>query len=91
MWSMHQQETSSLGHAILEAGMPPFFLDWGKNLKYRKIPQLGSHRKQASWGKNLKYREIPQLGSHRKQVDWSKTAENQAKSPNDYFNNESHP
>ena len=62
MWSMHQQETSSLGHAILEAGMPPFFLDWGKNLKYWKIPQLGSHRKQASWGKNLKYRKIPPIG-----------------------------
>ena len=70
MWSMQQQETSSMGHTILEAGMPPFFLNWGKNLKYRKIPQWSSHRKQASWGK---------------------TAENQAKSPSNYFNNESHP
>ena len=51
MWSMHQQETSSFGHAILEAGMPPFFLDWGKNLTYWKIPQLGSHRKQVDWSK----------------------------------------
>ena len=25
VWSMQQQETSSMGHAILEAGMPPFF------------------------------------------------------------------
>ena len=31
--------------------MPPFFLNWGKNLKYRKIPQLGRSRKQADWSK----------------------------------------
>ena len=72
MWSMHRQETSSMGHAILEAGMPPFFLSWGKNLKYGKISQSGSHRKQAGWGKNLKYGKIPQWGSHRKQAGWGK-------------------
>ena len=31
--------------------MPPFFLNWGKNLKYRKIPQLGRSRKQADRSK----------------------------------------
>ena len=72
MWSMQQQETSSMGHAILEAGMPPFFLSWGKNLKYGKIPQWSSRRKQAGWGKNLKYGKIPQWSSHRKQASWGK-------------------
>ena len=62
--------------------MPPFFLNWGKNLKYRKIPQLGSRGKQAGWGKNLKYGKIPQWGSHRKQAGWGKTAEKQANAPN---------
>ena len=65
MWSMHQQETSSMGHAILEAGMPPFFLNWGKNLKYGESPPNGAVTgskwvgvKQQKSGKYSKLEEL---------------------------------
>ena len=61
MWSMHQQETSSMGHAILEAGMPPFFELGQKPEIWGIPPQWSSHRKQADWGKNLKYGESPPM------------------------------
>ena len=41
MWSMHQQETSSMGHAILEAGMPPFF-ELGQKPEIWGIPPNGA-------------------------------------------------
>ena len=41
MWSMQQQETSSMGHAILEAGMPPFF-ELGQKPEIWGIPPNGA-------------------------------------------------
>ena len=64
MWSMHQQETSSMGHAILEAGMPPFF-DLGQKPEIWGIPPNGAVTgskwvgvKQQKSGKYSKLEEL---------------------------------
>ncbi len=64
MWSMHQQETSSMGHAILEAGMPPFF-ELGQKPEIWGIPPNGAVTgskwvgvKQQKSGKYSKLEEL---------------------------------
>lgn len=64
MWSMQQQETSSMGHAILEAGMPPFF-ELGQKPGIWGIPPNGAVTgskwvgvKQQKSGKYSKLEEL---------------------------------
>lgn len=64
MWSMHQQETSLMGHAILEAGMPPFF-ELGQKPEIWGIPPNGAVTgskwvgvKQQKSGKYSKLEEL---------------------------------
>ncbi len=64
MWSMQQQETSSMGHAILEAGMPPFF-ELGQKPEIWGIPPNGAVTgskwvgvKQQKSGKYSKLEEL---------------------------------
>ena len=49
MWSMHQQETSSMGHAILEAGMPPFF-ELGQKPEIWGIPPMEQSQEASELG-----------------------------------------
>ena len=67
MWSMHQQETSSMGHAILEAGMPPFF-ELGQKPEIWGIPPNGAVTgskwvgvKQQKSGKYSKLEELHEV------------------------------
>ena len=60
MWSMHQQETSSMGHAILEAGMPPFF-ELGKNLKYGESPPMEQSQEASRLGQKPEIWGIPPM------------------------------
>ena len=62
MWSMQQQETSSMGHAILEAGMPPF-LNWGKNLKYGESPPMEQSQEASRLGQKPEIWGIPPNGA----------------------------
>ena len=72
MWSMHQQETSLMGHAILEAGMPPFF-ELGQKPEIWGIPPMEQSQEASGLGQKTEIWGIPpQWSSHRKQVGWSK-------------------
>ena len=54
MWSMHQQETSSMGHAILEAGMPPFFLELEQKTKISENPPIGQEQEASGLEQNTR-------------------------------------
>lgn len=64
MWSMQQQETSSMGHAILEAGMPPFF-ELGQKPEIWGIPPNGAVTGSKQIGvkqqKSGKYSKLEEL------------------------------
>lgn len=49
---MQQQETSSMGHAILEAGMPPFF-ELGQKPEIWGIPPMEQSQEASGLGQNL--------------------------------------
>ena len=60
MWSMQQQETSSMGHAILEAGMPPFFLLGAKH-EISENPPIGQSQEASRLGQKPKIWGIPPM------------------------------
>jgi len=62
VWSMHQQETSSMGHAILEAGMPPFF-ELGQKPEIWKNPPIGQTQEASRLGQKTEIWGIPPNGA----------------------------
>lgn len=62
MWSMHQQETSSMGHAILEAGMPPFF-ELAQKPEIWKNPPIGQTQEASRLGQKTEIWGIPPNGA----------------------------
>lgn len=62
MWSMHQQETSLMGHAILEAGMPPFF-ELGQKPEIWKNPPIGQSQEASGLGQKPEIWGIPPNGA----------------------------